>query len=60
MTQEEVKEEILKCKNNPHYFATKYIKVKNHLGKDVPFSTPLCEEDFNEMMNDWLRWIEKK
>jgi hypothetical protein len=49
MTQQEIQEEILKCKQSPYYFATKYLTVKNHRGKSVPFTTPLSEEQFNEM-----------
>jgi hypothetical protein len=40
-------EEILKCKANPYYFATKYMVIN---GK--PFSTSLSEKDFNQMMSD--------
>jgi hypothetical protein len=49
MTQQEIQEEILKCKQSPYYFATKYIKVKNHKGEMVSFNTPLSEEEFNKM-----------
>ena len=49
MTQQERQEEIIKCKQSPYYFATKYLTVKNHRGKSVPFATPLSEEQFNEM-----------
>lgn len=53
MNQEEIKQEILKCKNNPYYFATKYLTVKNHFGQTVPFQTSLSEEDFNEMFKQF-------
>ena len=52
MTQEEIQEEIIKCKENPYYFATKYLIVTNHLGESVKFSTPLSEEEFNKMFNN--------
>ena len=51
MTQDEILKEYFKCKNNPYYFATKYITVKNYRGERVPFSTPLTEEEFNNMFN---------
>lgn len=53
MTQEEIKNEILKCKNNPYYFATNYINVKNHKGENVKLTTPLNEEEFNNMVKQW-------
>ena len=49
MTQQEIYNEIPKCKESPYYFATKYIKVKNHKQETVSFKTPLSEEEFNEM-----------
>jgi hypothetical protein len=49
MTQQEIQEEILKCKQSPYYFATKYLIVKNHRGESVPFATPLTEKQFNKM-----------
>jgi hypothetical protein len=49
MTPQEIQEEILKCKQSPYYFATKYLTVKNHRGKSVPFTTLLSEEEFNKM-----------
>ncbi len=36
------KEEYQKCKENPYYFATKYVEVN---GK--PFQTSMNEEEFN-------------
>jgi hypothetical protein len=47
-----IKEEILKCKNNPYYFATKYLNVKSPLGVTQPFKTPLNEENFNSIFKD--------
>jgi hypothetical protein len=52
MTQQEMQEEILRCQESPYYFATKYIKVKNHKGEMVNFTTPLSEEKFNEMFKE--------
>jgi len=49
MTQQEIQDEILKCKQSPYYFATKYLIVQNHKKEKVPFTTPLSEKDFNEM-----------
>lgn len=47
-TQEEIKEEIIKCQNNPYYFATTYIKTKNENGEESFFTTPLTEKEFNK------------
>lgn len=53
MTQEEIRAEILKCKESPYYFATKYLKIQNHFGEWVAFQTPLTEEEFNNMVETW-------
>ncbi len=47
--------EILKCQQSPYYFATKYIKVKNHKGETVSFNSPLSEEKFNKMFNKMFK-----
>jgi hypothetical protein len=49
MTQSEILDETQKCIASPYYFATTYLKVVNHLGKSVPFTTSLSEADFNEL-----------
>jgi hypothetical protein len=51
MTQQEIQDEILKCKESPYYFATKYIKVKDAPYSEdmVDFYTPLSEEEFNKL-----------
>lgn len=48
--QDKIKNEILKCQNSPYYFATEYIMIKNHRGVNVPFTTPLRENDSNKMV----------
>jgi NAD kinase len=50
----EILEEILKCKNNPYYFATKCLKVKNtpYSEDAVDFYTPLSEEEFNKQFKE--------
>ena len=48
--QEELEEEILRCKKSPYYFATKYLTVE-YKGELKPFTTSLSEEEFNEMFN---------
>ena len=53
MTQEEVLLEISKCKESPYYFATKYLKVKNHFGQVVDFKTILNEQEFNKMFKEY-------
>jgi hypothetical protein len=55
MNQNEILEEIKKCKESPYYFATNYLTVKNHAGKIVPFTTPVVEKMFNEMVNNSLK-----
>ena len=54
MNQNEILEEIKKCKESPYYFATKYLTMKNCLGKTVPFETFISEEGFNTMVNNYL------
>ena len=53
MTQEEILKEIKRCNDSPYYFAIKYIKVKNHRDKDVPYRTILSEEEFNQMFKNY-------
>lgn len=60
MTQKEIQDEILKCKFSPYYFATKYLTVKNHKGEYIPFSTPLKEQEFNDMFEDLSKFYEIK
>lgn len=55
MNQDEILKEIEKCKESPYYFATKYLTVKNYLGKTVPFETILSEKEFNGMVNNYLK-----
>lgn len=42
--------EIIKCRENPYYFATKYLTVN---GK--PFTTLLTEQEFNKQVKDYLK-----
>lgn len=53
MTQEEILEEIKKCKDSPYYFATNYIMVKNHREELIKLQTPLTEQEFNQMFKDY-------
>ena len=48
MIEENIKEEILKCRDNPYYFATTYLKIKI-ANKEIPFFTVLNEKEFNEL-----------
>lgn len=52
MMQEEILNEINKCRESPYYFATTYLKVKNHWGEYVAFTTCLTEKEFNQMFNE--------
>ena len=53
MTQEEILAEIQKCINSPYYFATKYLTVRNHNNEIIPFTTPLSEEEFNQVFSNY-------
>jgi hypothetical protein len=53
MTQQEIQDEILKCKESSYYFATKYLKVKNHKNELINFSTILSEKEFNKMVKNF-------
>lgn len=37
MNQEAIKEELIRCKESPLYFITKYVKIKNKHAETVPF-----------------------
>jgi hypothetical protein len=50
--EEEIEKEIRKCTENPYYFATNYITVKNNLGETKPFTTNLSEKMFNEFIKN--------
>jgi hypothetical protein len=52
MTQEEILEEYLKCKESPYYFASKYIKVAPYSG-DKYDVTLLTEEEYNAIFKDY-------
>lgn len=41
-------DEILKCKNNPYYFATNYLKVIDNDYNQIPYTTNLSEKEFNK------------
>ena len=56
MTQRDIIEELRKCNNSPYYFATTYLKVKNHKGESVPFRTFLDETSFNKVFNTFKKW----
>lgn len=47
--------EIKKCKDSPYYFAINYLQIKDKNGKSIPFSTNLCEYDFNIVFNGKFR-----
>jgi len=58
MTQDELQEEIQKVRDNPYYFATKYLTLN---GKS--FTTHLNEVDFNNVFQtrQYLKeWAETK
>jgi len=49
--EEQIKKEILKCKESPYYFATTYLTIKNHKGENVKYETYLTEKEFNSKFN---------
>lgn len=57
--EEEILQEIQKCKDSPYYFAIKYCIIKtgqyNMMGEEVvkPFTTHLTEEEFNKLVNNF-------
>lgn len=57
--QEEILQEIQKCKDSPYYFVTKYCTVKtgqyNMMGEEIvkPFTTHLTEEEFNNIVKNF-------
>lgn len=51
-SQEEILEECKKCRDNPYYFATTYLKIEDYRGEVVPFTTYLSEEEFNKMFEN--------
>ena len=50
--------ELKKCRNNPYYFATKFMQVKTKEG-NIPFKTSMKEQEFNELYkhysNQWRK-----
>ena len=48
MNDEEILDEYIKCKCNPYYFATHYIKVYDQDADEYLFTTTMSEEEFNE------------
>lgn len=46
---QQVEEEINKCLKSPYYLATTYFTVKTPLGAIVQFTTPLNEQEFNNL-----------
>jgi hypothetical protein len=56
-TPEEIAEELKKCRDNPFYFATVYVQIKNSEGKMMPFTTNLTEKQFNEIIENLKKEI---
>ena len=48
---EDLIKELEKCKNNPYYFATTYLKIKTVKGVQ-PYQTTLTEEEFNRYFKE--------
>lgn len=48
LVPKELLPELIKCRENPYYFATKYLKIQ---GK--PFTTYLNENQFNELIKKY-------
>lgn len=45
-----ITDEILKCRESPYYFATKYLKIVTPDGKEIPYKVALTEKEFNNMI----------
>lgn len=41
--------EIVRCMENPYYFATKYLYVSDEIGTKQQFTTRLSEKEFNSL-----------
>jgi hypothetical protein len=52
MTEKQILEEIKKCRDNPYYFVTTYIKVMNEKGEIVPYVPTQSEKEFNRIIKD--------
>ncbi len=50
----EIAKELQKCKDNPYYFATRYLTVVDNAGIRKPYSTILSEEEFNKFVKEYL------
>ena len=46
------KEEIEKCQNDPHYYATKYLTVNGQ-----PFTTGFTKDEFNDLATKLTRYV---
>ena len=44
-----IQKELQKCKNNPYYFATTYLKIYDSDGNSHPYITSLTKEEFNKL-----------
>lgn len=51
--KEDIFDEVEKCRENPYYFATTYLTIKNSDGDVVPYTTHFSEERFNEIFNSF-------
>ena len=45
-----IQEELQKCKENPYYFATTYLKIYDTKGDSYPYTTHLTKEEFNKLI----------
>lgn len=50
MIEEEIQEEIRKCKESPYYFAAKYLTLNGR-----SFTTMLTEKQFNKYYKDMIK-----
>ena len=44
-----IQEELQKCKENPYYFATNYLKIYDQDADEHLYTTNLSEEEFNKL-----------
>lgn len=57
LDKHKIETELNKCKNDPHYFATTYLVLKNHKDEIIPFTTLYTKEEFNQIIKNYERKI---
>ena len=45
-----IQKELQKCKEDPYYFATNYLKIYDSDGNSHSYTTHLTKEEFNKLI----------